>query len=407
MRKEEGFLKNMSNPSYSKNMDRKTKHYRTGLISAPDKTLLIVSAFLIIIGFLAIFSATAQKCIDDGIFPAMFLVKQIIAFIVGFIALRALSNYDYRKLEKFTTFFAYTIIGLLFLVDFTPLGATVNGATRWINLAGFQLQPSEFAKPAVALLLASTLKNNADLLDSEKLKKAFIPILIMIGLIFKQPNLSMVLILLATSVVIYMAAGGSKKLFFGAVGLIVAGIMGAATRFLHGYQIQRVVTWLNPETDPQGAGYNIIQSLIAFASGGLNGVGYGGSIQKLSYLPECHTDFIFAVFAEEFGWVGCILVIGLFFTFMHRGFLIASRCPDKYGKLLALGLTFTISFQAFLNMSVASSFLPTTGVPLPFVSYGGSSLIVCMSMVGILLNISKKRIKTIRGESYSVRGEKH
>ena len=125
-------------------------------------------------------------------------------------------------------------------------------------------------------------------------------------------------------------------------------------------------------------------------------MGYGGSIQKLSYLPECHTDFIFAIIAEELGWVGCVLVIGLFWTLIHRGFLIAARCPDMFGKLLAVGITFSIGFQAFLNISVASSFFPTTGVPLPFISYGGSSLIVSLCMIGILLNISKKRIKKIR-----------
>ena len=162
------------------------------------------------------------------------------------------------------------------------------------------------------------------------------------------------------------------------------------------YQIERIMMWRHPETDPQGAGYNIIQSLIAFASGNLTGVGYGGSIQKLYYLPECHTDFIFAVFAEEMGLVGSLLIIGLFFTFIQRGIVIAGKCPDMYGKLLAIGITFTIGFQAFLNMSVASSFLPATGVPLPFISYGGSSLIVSLCMVGILLNISKKRIHTIR-----------
>ena len=130
----------------------------------------------------------------------------------------------------------------------------------------------------------------------------------------------------------------------------------------------------------------------------LNGVGYGGSIQKLAYLPECHTDFIFAILAEELGFIGCVLVIGLFWTLVHRGFIIASRCPDLYGRLLAVGITFAIGFQAFLNISVASSFLPTTGVPLPFISYGGSSLIVSLWMVGILLNISKKRIKKIRNQ---------
>ena len=172
----------------------------------------------------------------------------------------------------------------------------------------------------------------------------------------------------------------------------------ALTTIIKPYQLQRLRIWRHPETDPQGAGYNIIQSLIAFASGGFNGVGYGGSIQKLSYLPECHTDFIFAIIAEELGFVGCVLIIGLFWTFVHRGFIVASRCPDMYGRLLAVGITFSIGFQAFLNISVASSFLPTTGVPLPFISYGGSSLIVSLWMVGILLNISKKRIKKIRNQ---------
>ena len=218
----------------------------------------------------------------------------------------------------------------------------------------------------------------------------------MIGLIYQQPNLSMVILLLSTSVVMFLCAGGSMKLFLSVVSLGITGIVVAATTVIKPYQIKRIMVWLNPESDPLGAGYNIRQSLMAFASGGLTGVGYGGSIQKLRYLPECHTDFIFAIIGEELGLLGCLLVIGLFFTFVQRGFLIAGRCPDMYGKLLAVGLTFSIGFQAFLNMSVASSFLPATGVPLPFISYGGSSLVVSMCMVGILLNISKKRIKKIR-----------
>ena len=366
------------------------------IVSSPDTTLLVAVAFLVIIGFMAIFSATAPKCLDEGGNPAQFLIKQILAFVVGFVGLKFFSNYDYKKLAEWNTIFMIIIVVALVLVDFTPLGVTVNGAKRWINIAGFQLQPSEFAKPAVVMLLASAFKNDANLFDQNTWVFAFIPILIMIAFIFAQPNLSMVILLLATSVVVYLCAGGSLKLF---VSCLVAGITGiviAATTVIKPYQLQRLRIWRHPETDPQGAGYNIIQSLIAFASGGFSGVGYGGSIQKLYYLPECHTDFIFAIIAEEMGFIGCILVIGLFFTFVQRGLLIAGRCPDMYGKLLAVGITFSIGFQAFLNMSVASSFLPTTGVPLPFISYGGSSLIVSLWMVGILLNISKKRIKKIR-----------
>ena len=395
MRKGEGFSKIMS---YQRSTRREpnNENIQSFIISSPDKTLLIVVAFLVIIGFLAIFSATAQKCLDEGGNPAQFLFKQLICFVVGFFGLKFFMNYDYKKLADWNVVIMVSILIALFLVDFTPLGVTVNGAKRWMNIAGFQLQPSEFAKPAVVLLLANIFKKDVNLFDQDKWVWAFIPIIAMAGLIFIQPNLSMVILLGVTTIVMYMVAGGSLKLFFGFIGAIAGALVIGLTTIIKPYQMQRLTTWRHPETDPLGAGYNIIQSLIAFASGGAFGVGYGGSIQKLSYLPECHTDFIFAIIAEELGFLGCVLVIGLFFTFLHRGFVIATRCPDMYGKLLATGITFSIVFQAFMNMSVASSFFPTTGVPLPFISYGGSSLIVSMIMVGILLNISKKRIKKIR-----------
>lgn len=395
MKKEERFLKNMS--YRSSNRHNPNQAIQSVITTAPDRTLLIVVSFLVVIGFLAIFSATAPKCLDEGGNPAQFLLKQLMAFVIGFIGLKFFTNYDYKKLASWNVIVLAAVIIALVLVDFTSLGVTVNGAKRWINL-GIQLQPSEFAKPAVVLLLANAFRKDADLLDQEKWVWAFFPILIMVGLIFIQPNLSMVILLGTTTIVMYMAAGGSLKLFLSFFGAIIGALVIGLTTIIRPYQLQRVKTWLEPESDPLGAGYNIIQSLIAFASGGFSGVGYGGSIQKLSYLPECHTDFIFAIIAEELGFVGCILVIGLFFTLLQRGFTIAAHCPDIYGKLLAIGLTFSLVFQAFLNMSVASSFLPATGVPLPFISYGGSSLIVSMIMVGILLNISKKKIKKIRNK---------
>ena len=396
MKKEGRSLKNMSYQRSSRREPNK-ENIQSVIISAPDKTLLIVVTFLVVIGFLAIFSATAPKCLDEGGNPLQFVIKQLLCFVVGFFGLKFFMNYDYKKLADWNVVVMVTILVMLFLVDFTPLGVVVNGAKRWINIAGFQLQPSEFAKPAVVLLLAGIFRKDAELIDQDKWVWAFIPIIIMTGLIFIQPNLSMVILLGMTTIVMYMAAGGSVKLFLTAIGgVVAAAFTGLATGLIKPYQMQRLITWLHPEADPLGAGYNIIQSLIAVASGGLSGVGFGGSIQKLSYLPECHTDFIFAIIAEEWGFLGCLLIIGLFFTFMQRGFVIATRCPDIYGKLLAIGITFSIGFQAFMNMSVASSFLPTTGVPLPFISYGGSSLIVSMIMVGILLNISKKRIKKIR-----------
>lgn len=401
MKKGEGSLRKMSYRKSDRLRDeyierRKSQRSRGMILSAPDKVLLITVSFLVIIGFMAIFSASAPKCIEEGGNPIQFLFKQFICFVIGFFGLRFFTNYDYKKLADWNMIFAGIIIVLLILVDFTPLGVMVNGAKRWINLLGFQLQPSEFAKPAVVLMLATIFRKDAELFDKIKWTNAFIPIIFMVLLIFIQPNLSMVILLGVTTIAIYLCAGGSLKLFFSFLGAGIMTIIVAATTIIKPYQMQRITTWQHPELDPQGAGYNIIQSLIAFASGGFTGVGYGGSIQKLSYLPECHTDFIFAIIAEELGWIGCVLIIGLFWTLIHRGFIIASRCPDMFGKLLAVGITFSLGFQAFLNMSVASSFFPTTGVPLPFISYGGSSLIVSMCMIGVLLNISKKRIKRIR-----------
>ena len=369
------------------------------IISSPDRTLLVVVSFLVILGIMAIFSASAPKSMEMGLNPARFVFNQIFFLIVGFFGMKFLTNYDYKNLIIWTMPLMIGVVVLLALVNYTPLGVTVNEAKRWINIGFFQFQPSEFAKPAVVMLLASAFYKNCKIFDTNKMIY-FVPILIMIFMVFKQPNLSMVILLLLTSLIMYLSAGGPLKVFVigaatGAFGLLTAG----ATHLIKPYQMSRITTWLNPEADPLGAGYNVIQSLVAFATGGFWGVGYGNSKQKLAWLPEAHTDFIFAVIGEELGFIGCLLVIGLFWTFIHRGFLIASRCPDLYGKLLAVGITFSIGFQAFLNMSVASSFLPATGVPLPFISYGGSSLMVSMWMVGILLNISKKRVKKIRVQS--------
>lgn len=369
------------------------------IISSPDRTLLVIVAFLVILGLMSIFSASAPKSIELGLNPARFVFNQMLFLVLGFLGLKFLADYDYKHLVVWTMPVMLIVIVLLALVNYTPLGVTVNEAKRWINIGFFQFQPSEFAKPAVVLLLASAFYKNCKIFDSNKMIY-FIPILVMVFMVYKQPNLSMVILLLATSLVMYLSAGGPIKVFImGAAASALAILTAGVTHLIKPYQMSRITTWLNPEADPLGAGYNVIQSLVAFATGGFWGMGYGNSKQKLAWLPEAHTDFIFAVIGEELGFIGCILVIGLFWTFVHRGLLIASRCPDMYGKLLAVGITFSIGFQAFLNMSVASSFLPATGVPLPFISYGGSSLMVSMWMVGILMNISKKRVKKIRVQS--------
>ena len=363
-----------------------------------DRPLLIAVIFLVVIGVMAIFSASAPKCVEMGVNPTKFLVQQVLGIVVGVVGLRFLSNFHYKKLIKYTQAIAWTVVGMLLLVKFA--GVTVNGAQRWINIGPMSLQPSEFAKPAVVLLLAAVFSKDVNLLDDRKIRTAFFPIMVMIGLIFIQPNLSMVLLLVSTSVAIYLCAGGSTQLIlWGGCSVIPLLLL----KGLKGYQSSRIQTWLHPEADPLGAGYNIIQSLVAFASGGLYGVGYGSSKQKLAWLPEAHTDFIFAVIGEEQGFIGCLLIICLFWTILQRGFVIAVKCQDMYGKLLALGLTFSICFQGFLNMWVASSFVPATGVPMPFISYGGSSILVSLWMIGILLNISKDNVKRVRFGNNNVR----
>lgn len=376
---------------YPKRLVNRTSQ-NMGNFSQSDSILFIVVLFLISIGIIMVFSASAPKCIKEGLSPASFAIRQFLSAIIGFIFLKFFEKFDYKKLKPFAIPISYFVIILLILVDFTSLGVEVNNAKRWMNIGPLQFQPSEIAKISTILLLSSAFYNDIKVFCISKFLKYFLPICVMILLIFKQPNLSMVLLLVGTSVILYLNAGGSLKLFI--TGLFLGSILLKFT--MKDYQVGRIEIWKNPQIDPLGAGYNIIQSLIAFAAGGFAGVGFGNSKQKLFWLPENHTDFIFAVIAEEFGFLGCIMLIGLFWTFVHRGLIISSRCNDMFGKLLAVGITMSIGLQAFINMGVSSSMIPATGVPMPFVSYGGTSLVVSMSMVGILLNISKKRMKRLK-----------
>lgn len=384
MNTEEKYLRIMSNPNYNERI----KTNNSVILSPHDRKLITIVLFLVIIGLLAIFSAGAPKCIIQGTSSTFFVVRQFIWFILGFIAMLLISHVNYKIYNKLAIPFAWCIIFLLFCVHFW--GTTVNGATRWLTIGPIQFQPSEASKLAVIMLLASCFSKNIKVFDSSQFKY-FIPILIMVGFIFKQPNLSMVIILALSSLFMYFAAGGSIKLI---VSMIVLAIMGGAT-MLRSFQLRRIMIWLDPDQDPYGAGYNIIQSMLAFVAGGFFGEGYGNSRQKLGWLPEGHTDFIYAVLGEEFGFIGCLIIIGLFLAFLQRGLLISAKCEDIFGKLLAAGITVSICIQAFINISVASSMLPATGVPMPFISYGGTSLFITMCMVGVLLNISKKRIRRI------------
>ncbi len=375
---------------YQKNNNTNTYTNMTYTKTPADNILIIVSVFIIVFGIMAVFSASAPKAIALGDNPFSFTLKQIIWLIAGVAGAFFFAGFDYRKLKPWAGFVSVFVLIMLALVQFSPLGVTVNEAKRWLVIGPLQFQPSEFAKPALVLYFATLFSKNCAIVDSKKYPFYFL-FGAMLLLIYKQPNLSMIILLLVTSIAMYYVSGGATKIIAWALGGGVAAV--AAT--IRDYQLQRIKVWWNPFSDALGAGYNIIQSMVAFSSGGLLGVGYGNSKQKLSWLPEGHTDFIFAVIGEEFGFLGCFFLVCLFGVFLHRGFIIAKKCPDMFGKILAVGITFSICFQAFTNMSVASSFVPATGIPLPFISYGGSSLFVSMCMIGVLINISQKRVQRI------------
>ncbi len=362
------------------------------IISPPDRTLIIVTIFLVVIGTMAIFSAGSSKAVIEGLNPVHFTIRQFIWLVAGIFGASFFAKYDYKKLKSYAMTLPVFVLIMLLLVQFTPLGLTVNEAKRWLVLGPVQFQPSELAKPAIVLMFAYLFQKNTSIFDPQKFPYYFV-FFAMLLFIYKQPNLSMVILLITTAAVICFMSGG---LSLRQIVTYSLGALAVIAFTIKDYQKQRLIVWLDPNKDPHNTGYNIIQSLVAFAGGGFFGVGYGNSKQKLSWLPEGHTDFIFAVIAEEFGFLGCFFIICLFAIFVQRGFVIASRSPDIFGKLVSAGITFSIGFQALMNMSVASSFLPATGIPLPFISYGGSSLFVSLCMLGVLLNISKKRVQRIR-----------
>ncbi len=375
---------------YQKNRNHITHTNTTYTHTPADNLLVVVVVFIVVFGIMAVFSASAPKAIGLGENPFSFTLKQLIWLILGVGGACFFSKFDYRKLKPWAGALSLFVLVTLALVKFSPLGVTVNEAKRWLVIGPIQFQPSELAKPALVLYFATLFSKNCSILDSRKYPFYMI-FAAMLLLIYMQPNLSMIILLLMTSLAMYYIAGGSAKIIAGTFGL---GVLAVATT-IRSYQLQRIKVWWDPFSDALGAGYNIIQSMVAFSSGGLFGVGFGNSKQKLSWLPEGHTDFIFAIIGEEFGFLGCFFLVCLFCVFLHRGFLIAKKCPDMFGKILAVGITFSICFQAFTNMSVASSFVPATGIPLPFISYGGSSLFVSLCMIGVLINISKKRVQRI------------
>ena len=359
-----------------------------------DGVLLGAIIVLLLIGLLMTYSSSAVKgylYFDD---PYHYLKMEIIWVTLGLVAMTVAVLLDLRLLYNWAKPILYVAIILLIIVKIPGLGKTVNGATRWIGLGPLSIQPSEVIKLSMVLIMARLLSANPHNIQS--FRKGLLPCLgllvVVCGLIMLQPDLGTTLVILATTFFILIAAGARMSHITGlgmaGLAMVVAAIAAAP------YRMRRIFAFLDPWADPSGKGYQSIQSLLALGPGGLFGLGFGQSRQKFLYLPENHTDFIFAMIGEEFGFVGASLVVMLFFLVIWRGFRIAINAPNNFLGLFALGLTSLIGIQAMINMGVVTGVLPVTGITLPFLSYGGTSLVFTMIGVGLLLNISSTMGKT-------------
>lgn len=363
---------------------------RKARLKPADGTLALILALLMMCGLLTLFSATYYKAIDKG--DALLEVKkQLIGVGLGGFLMFLTSRIPYRFWQRpRVVILALTgSFALLVLVLIPGIGVYVNGSRRWLNAAGLSFQPSELAKIASVLYLASTLSFR--LKQVERLWTGILPLLVvpaaMFLLILQQPNLSTAGSIMIVAVLMMLLAGARWKhlSLMGLAGLAV----GFAYAWVEPYRRERLLSFRNPFAQMSDEGYQLSQSLIAIGSGGLFGRGLGQGRQKFSYLPYPESDFIFAIIGEDFGLFGCCVVILLFVAFAVAGMRIALNCQDRYGCLLAAGITAMISVQAFINIGVVVGILPTTGLPLPFFSAGGTSISLLMAAVGILFNISR------------------
>ena len=353
-----------------------------------DKWLFTATIGLALFGVVMVYSASAVIALQENHNQFHYVIKQGVWTLIGFAAMFVAMRIDYQRLNRAWVIYGLLLVTILLLVAvfaFPP----VNGARRWIKLSGFSAQPSEVAKLTLAMFLAHFLARRAG--EETSFWKTFLPCLIVLGivagLVAKEPDLGTALMLAIICLTICFAAGvRPRHMIYAAVpALLFVGKMVIFTPF----RWRRITSFVNPWADPQDTGYQVVQSLIAVGSGGQHGLGFAQGRQKLLFLPFAHSDFIFAVIGEELGLIGALVVVFVFAIFLWRGMRAALRAPDRFGMLLGIGIVVGIVAQALLNMSVVLALLPTKGIPLPFISYGGSSLVPTLAGVGILLNISQ------------------
>jgi cell division protein FtsW len=354
-----------------------------------DRWLFTVTLLLIFLGLVMVFSASAVMAKERYGSGYFFLLRQLGWATGGLLLMVAAMKIDYRRYKHPAVVFSILGLTTLMLISVFFLDRS-HHTHRWIHWGPFSFQPSEMAKPALILFLAFFLESRAKSMDQWRntVLPAVLPTLVFIGLIVFQPDLGTAIACAAiTGCVLFVA--GLELRYLGYA--FLASLLPLYFLIFHvAYRRARILAFLDPYSDPQGRGFHIIQSLIAVSTGGITGVGLMEGKQKLFYLPEPHTDFIFAVTAEELGLVGSLGIVLLFAIFLWRGIRTALRTQDMFGRFLAVGITSMIVVQAFINISVVLGLMPTKGIPLPFVSYGGSSLFFALACVGVLLNISKQ-----------------
>ena len=356
---------------------------------SPDRTLFVVTIGLVSFGLVMLYSASAVVADAPDRSAYVLLIKQAMWAAVGLLVLLVLMRIDYRHYRR--PFILYSVFGMsiaaLVLVLFLP---TVNDTHRWIRVSGFSFQPSELAKISLTLFLAYQLDKRKERLE-DFFQGMLVPLMV-IGftsfLVLIEPDLGSAFCLLMIGFAMLFISGVPVRYLAGLFLTLVPTFFWLI--FSAEYRRKRLMTFLDPFEDPLGSGFQIIQSIIAVGTGGIFGAGFMQSQQKHFYLPVPHSDFIFAVIGEELGLVGCLAIVGAFCVLMWRGFAIASKSPDGFGALLASGLTVLIVGQAFVNIGVTIAILPTTGLPLPFISSGGRSLVVMMAAVGLILSVSQQ-----------------
>lgn len=357
--------------------------------SAPDFIIFLTTLMLLSIGIIMVASSSQVIALLDYKDAYYFLKRQLIWALLGVLAMISVMNIDYYRYEKWIGPGFIGTLFLLILVIIPNVGHEVNGSTRWLGIGSLSFQPSEVAKLAIVFFMAKSLGRRHNLLQS--FSQGVVPHLVILGvvcgLILLQPDLGTAVAIAGTTYMLLMAAGArsSHLLLLALAGIAVVGL----AIYFEPYRMERFLAFLDPWADPSDTGFQTIQSLYAIGSGGLFGLGLGESKQKFLYLPERHTDFIFSIINEELGFIGGFIVICLFFILFWRGYKVALTAPSTFSSLLAVGITSMIALQTVINIGVVTGSMPVTGITLPFISYGGSSLIFTLIGVGILLNISR------------------